>query len=353
MSRSAVCYHCGLAARVEALARRLDAGPRLAQVQVRQAQAIAIAAAIPGTLASALQLAHQATTGADAADLRTHSYARFLMGVAYRDMGRLEEAIDEHDAGVRLFATASAADEPGLIYPIFVSLCGWRSEVEASLGRFDAALASGDEALRVATDIRHSSSLAIAHAFRGYAHLVRGDLAAAIPILERGLAIAEEHGVVHGICANGVYLAWALCLAGDKARGLQYIDRALERHATGFVQWTRFGTVTAAAYLAAGRPADARRAVSAGMSATGEREAHGYQAALLRLESEILLAEGNATAARTRGDAALAAALKLGARPEIGHCHALLARLSRSSEYAASARRVFDELGMSFWSVRV
>ena len=342
-----------LAARVEALARRVDAGPRLAQVQVRQAQAIAIAAAIPGTLGSALHLAHQAATGAEAADLRTRSYARFLMGVAYRDMGRLEEAIDEHDAGARLFATAPPSDEPGLIYPILVSLCGWRSEVEASLGRFDAARASGDEALRVATDIRHSSSLAIAHAFRGYAHLVRGDLAAAIPSLERGLSIAEEHDIVHGICANGVYLAWALCLAGDKARGLEYIDRALARHATGFVQWTRFGSVAAAAYLAGGRPTDARRAIGIGMSAAAERDAHGYQAPLLRVESEILLAEGDAAAARTRGDAALAAALKLGARPEIGHCHALLARLSPSSEHAASARQIFDELGMAFWSARV
>jgi tetratricopeptide (TPR) repeat protein len=322
-------------------------------VQVRQAQAIAIAAAIPGTLASALELARDAATGADPADLRTRSYARFVMGVACRDMGRLEEAIREYDAGAGLFATAPASDEPGLIYPIFVSLCGWRSEVEAALGHFDAALAAGGEALRVATEIRHSSSLALANAFLGYAHVLRGDLSAAIPILERGLAIAEEHDVMHGICANGVYLGWALCLAGDRARGLDYVDRALERHATALMQWTRFGTVTAAAYLAGGRAADARRVVTAGMAAAAERDAHGYRAALLRREAEILLADGDAAAARTRGEAALAAALELGARPEIGHCHALLALVSPSSEHAAGARRVFEELGMSFWSARL
>jgi tetratricopeptide (TPR) repeat protein len=342
-----------LAARVEALARRLDAGPRLAQVQVRQAQAIAIAAAIPGTLVSALELAREAATGADAADLRTRSYARFLMGVAYRDTGRLEDAVREHDAGARLFAAAPAGDEPGLIYPIFVSLCGWRSEVEATLGRFDVALASAGEALRVATEIRHSSSLAIANAFLGYSQLLRGDLPAAIAILERGLAIAEEHEVVHGVCANGVYLAWALCLSGDKTRGLDHLDRALERHATAIMQWTRFGTVTAAAYLAGGRLADARRVLIAGMAAATERDAHGYRAPLLRLEAHLLLDEGDAATARTRGEAAVAAALELGARPEIGHCHALLARLAPSAEHAGSARRIFDELGMRFWSARV
>jgi Double zinc ribbon len=46
-------------------------------------------------------------------------------------------------------------------------------------------------------------------------------------------------------------------------------------------------------------------------------------------------------------------ALKLGAPPEIGHCHRALAQLSPSSEHAASARRIFDELGMAFWRSRV
>ncbi|MET0850880.1 MAG: adenylate/guanylate cyclase domain-containing protein [Candidatus Rokuibacteriota bacterium] len=340
-----------LGARVEALARRLEAGPRLAQVRVRQAQAIVLADAIPGTLASALQLAGEAAAGADTADLRTRSYARFVMGVAYRDMGRLEEAIREHDAGARLFTTEAAGHEPGLVYPIFVSLCGWQSEVEAALGRFDAALTTGGEALRMAAEIRHSSSLALANAFLGYTHLLRGDLPAAIPVLERGLAIAEEHDILYGIFANGVYLAWARCLAGDRARGLEYLDRAFERRAPALMQWTRFGTVTAAAYLAGGRTSDARRVVAAGTAAAAERGAQGYRAPLLRLEAEILLADGDIAAAQPRAEEALAAALELGAPPEIGHCHRVLARVS--PEHAASARRIFDELGMAFWSARV
>lgn len=262
-------------------------------------------------------------------------------------------ATREHEGGARLFATEAAGHEPGLVYPIFVSLCGWRSEVEAALGRFDAAFATSDEALRVATEIRHSSSLAIAGAFLGYVHLLRGDLPAAIPVLERGLAIAEEHEVPHGICANGVYLAWARCLSGDPARGLEYLDRALERHVTATMQWTRFGTVPAAAYLAGGRPADARRVVAAGTAAATERGAHGYDAPRLRLQAEILLADGDTAAAQLRAEEALTAARKLGAPPEIGHCHRVLAQLSPSSEHAARARRIFDELGMAFWSARV
>jgi hypothetical protein len=56
---------------------------------------------------------------------------------------------------------------------------------------------------------------------------------------------------------------------------------------------------------------------------------------------------------RPRAEQALAAALELNAAPEIGHCHRVLAHAAQSSEHAASARRIFDELGMTFWSARV
>ena len=113
---------------------------------------------------------------------------------------------------------ADTNQEPGLIYPIFVSLCGWRAEANALLGRFDSALASVTEALRVANEIQHPSSCSIASAFLGYIRLLQGDVEAAREVLQRGLAISEEHDLVHGICANGVYLAWASLLAGNRAR---------------------------------------------------------------------------------------------------------------------------------------
>src|SRR5206468_2060990 len=286
--------------KVEVLARSLDDGPRLARVQVRQAQAIALAGAIPGTLHRALERAREAATRADAGDLRTRSYARFIAAIACRDMGRFEEAVEEFDIGVELFATAGEGHEPGLVYPIFVSLCGWRSEAEGALGRFDAALASATEALRMATEIRHASSLSIANAFLGYLKLLQGDLEAAVVALTRGLAIAEEHDLMHGVCANGLYLAWASLLGGDRARGLEYLERGLERPAGAQLQWTRFGSVPAAVYLAAGCPDKARPIIARGLADMTERDARGYRGPLLRLEAELRLGDGDAATARTR-----------------------------------------------------
>ena len=347
-----------LGATVEALARALDDGPRLARVQVRQAQAIALAGAIPGTLHSALERAREAAVRADVSDLRTRSYARFIAAVAYRDLGRIEEAVEEFDVGTSLFATAAEkGEDPGLVYPIYVSLCGWRSEAYAALGRFDEALGSASEALRMATEIRHASSLSIANAFLGYVKIMQGDVETAVSVLERGLAISEEHDLVHGLCANGVYLAWAALLTGNRARGLECLERGLERPAGALMQWTRFGTVTAAVYLAAGRPDEARRLIAQGLTAVAERDARGYRASLLRLEAEVLGAEGDAAVARRRAEEAFEVAIELGALPEIGRCHATFARIAArlgesatAEEHLAAARRIFEQLRMAFWA---
>ena len=266
-----------LGEKVEALARALDDGPRLARVLVRHAQSIALAAAIPGTLESAIVRAREAVALADESDLRTRSYAHLIAAVACRDVGRIDEAVAEYQVGGRLFAAAGTSDhDPRLVYPIYVSLCGWGAEARAALGDFASALKSANDALHMAAEIKHPSSLSNANAFLGYVHLMRGDVEAAVPVLERGLAISTEHDLVHGFCANAIYLGWALLLAGDRSRALEYVRRGLERPTGARLQWTRFGTVTASAYLAAGQPDAAEPEIARGLAAAAERGARGY-----------------------------------------------------------------------------
>jgi tetratricopeptide (TPR) repeat protein len=274
--------------------------------------------------------------------LRTRSYARFIAAVACRDMGRIEEAIGEFDQGAALFVgvAANTPQEQGLIYPIFVSLCAWRSEALAALGRFDNAIASANEALRVASHIRHTGSLSIANPFLGYVNLLRGDLPTAIAVLERGLAISEEHDIVHGICANGLYLGRVLLLSGERARGLECVEHGLERSEGAPLQWSRYGTVSAAAYLAADRPDAARRV-------------------LLRLEAEVLLLEGDPHAALERAQDALSAARELGTVPETGHCHITLSRIASrldditaAQRHLAAAQQTMEPIGLGFWLAR-
>ena len=81
--------------------------------------------------------------------------------------------------------------------------------------------------------------------------------------------------------------------------------------------------------------------------------------ALLRLEAELLAAKGEMELAHERGTAALTVAVELGARPEIGHCHAAIGRIAArfgdsamAARHRAAARAIFDALGMTFWSHR-
>jgi hypothetical protein len=348
--------------KAEALARALNDGPRLARVQVRQAQALALMWLLPGTFDSAIERAREAFHRADPADLRTRGYAQFIAGVSCRDLGRLGDAIAEFGRGIALFPPGGqAGEEAGLVFPIYVSLCSWRSEVHGALGEFDAALASAAEGLSVAGEIRHPSSLTLATAFVGYCQLLKGDIDAAIPTLERGLAIAQEHELPHGVTANLLYLAYALILSDRRESGLEALGRAVHHQIAFMPQWTRYGTVTAGAYLAAGCLAEATGEVDKGLAMVTERQASGYRGPLLRLQAEILMRQEplNAETAGERLREALALTTELGMRPEIARCRLGLARLhcriggiAAGAEHLAAAVALFRELGATFWAER-
>ncbi len=352
-----------LGERAEALARLLNDGPRLAKVQVRQAQALAITWLIPGTFDSAIERAREAFDRADPHDLRTRSYAQYIAGLSYRDTGRFADAIREFGMGTSLFTAPERGDEDaGLIFPIYVSLCSWRSEAYAVLGEFEQALASASEALRMATEIHHFSSLSIANAYLGYVHVVRGNVEMGLPFLERGLAISQEHDLIHGIVGNSLYLGYGLLLLGRRERGLECLARGLGQLVGGFIpQWTRYATVTASAYLAAGHLSEAHSEITQGLSLATERQARGYLPPLLRLRADVLMRQRieDSTGPLQCLEQGLDLAADLGMRPEVAHCHLGFARLHRqqgsrekAEEHMATATAMFRDLGMSFWAAR-
>ncbi len=349
--------------KAETLARALNDGPRLARVQVRQAQALALMWLIPGTCESAIERAHEAFDRADREDLRTRSYAQYIAGVSSRDLGRLNDAIAEFGRGIALFpAPRQIGPDAGLVLPIYVSLCAWRSEVYAALGQFDLALDLATEAHRMASEISHPSSLTLADAFLGYCLLVKGDLDAAVPVLQRGLAIAQEHEVPHGITANAIHLAYALILLNRSEPALDGMVRAIHNPIVGMPQWTRYATVTASVFLAAGRTVEAANEVEKGLTLATERHARGYRAPLLRLSAEVLMRQGplDAGTAAGRLREALALSTELGMLPETAQCHAALAQLgyrvgerSVAGAHLTVAVELFREIGAAFWAERV
>src|SRR5262249_27315735 len=154
----------------------------------------------------------------------------------------------------------------------------WRAESYAALGDFQQGIASAEEALRVATDIRHPTSLAVANRHLGYVLSLR-QMETAVPFLERALAIGQEHDLFLATIWPSSYLAYALVLLGDRERGLKHLTQAIQR-SSGITtpRWHHFGTVTASTYLAAGCQEEARTTIRLGSAAAIERGAWGRRA---------------------------------------------------------------------------
>jgi tetratricopeptide (TPR) repeat protein len=315
---------------------------------------------MPGTLESAMEEARRALEGASPDDLRTRSYARFIMGHASRDLGRIRDAVSEFSTGIALFEGVDRHDQAaGLAIPIYVSLSAWCSEAHAAAGDFGAALVSARDALRMANELQHAAGLATANMFLGSVHSARGEMGMAVPFLERGYAIASEHNLHLGTVRAAAHLAYALVMLGDHARGLEYLERARARAAEARVAHhgpaTAYGTVTAGAYLAANRATEAGVELERGLAAVAERNARGYRAPLLRLQADVL-AQRDVVGACERLEEALALSVELELQPEAAHCQFDLGMLYRRTgkreqarEHLTAATSMYHDMGMTYW----
>jgi tetratricopeptide (TPR) repeat protein len=249
--------------------------------------------------------------------------------------------------------------EAGFAVPICVSLGAWSSEAYAAAGEFEKALLSARDALRMATETHHASSLATANMFLGSVHSARGEMDTALPFLERGFAIASEHDLHLGTVRAAALLAYTLVLLGERDRGLEFLARAGERSAKARVTHhgpaTGYGTVTASAYLVANRTTEAAIELQHGLAAVAARNARGYRPSLLRLEAAVLAPQDGAGAFE-RLQEALTLAVELELRPEFAHCHLDLGMLylrtgkrEKARKHITTATSMFQDMGMMYW----
>jgi len=348
-----------LATRAETLARALGDHGRLAGVRLRQAQAFSL---LGLNVESAIQRADEAFALADVADVRTRSFALTVKGGFYRELGRVEDSLQVFDAAAALLADQSrSSPTAGLVLPIYVTARVRQTEALAALGRFDVALGAAGDAVRMATEIEHLPSAAIAEAILGHVHVLRGDLERSVPILERASAIGLEHGFIHGVVAGAVYLAHALALLGRHDEALATLGQALERSRDGYLylmMWTKYRALSAAVFLAAGHDDEAKTEIENGLSLVSEHHAWAYEPTLRRLQASLLLHRDPThleEAVHILKDAEVRAKT-MELRPLVAHCHHDLAKLYRRAgrreparEHFNTATTMYREMDMAFW----
>ena len=298
--------------------------------------------------------------GADAVDLGA---ASFQLALTYTAQGR-------YQAAAKLLAESGTAFEA---VPLeqqlsrgdarLPSMLGWQAFCLATVGEFEEAVVRGTEAVAVAETPAHLArpvGLITALMCLGVTHLIRGEAARAVPLLERGRTVALERDV-------GLVLGFT-CSALGRARALQgRSSEALALIEEGIAQWNAIGRVVnssrhryllAEAHLLGGRPDDAKKAAEGALELARRYGERGNEAEALRVLGECAAAGArpDLTTARQSLEQALALAEELGMRPLVAHCHHGLCKLYRHTgkqdearEHLSTATTMYREMDMRFY----
>jgi tetratricopeptide (TPR) repeat protein len=228
------------------------------------------------------------------------------------------------------------------------------------LGEFREGIARGQEAVQLAQSLEHPLSLTTACAGLGYLYLRQGELARAIPLLERGLEATRigNHPLWFPRVASALGLAYAR--AGRTGEGLPLLEEAVEQGAAMKMLGTHSLLLISLGegYLLADRLGDATVTAEQALRLAREHGERGHEARALLLLADLALRSAPPDTVSAMGQAAQALALagELELRPLIAHCHLTLGRAAHLAGQVDSAERhltaaaaLFRETGMELW----
>jgi tetratricopeptide (TPR) repeat protein len=296
------------------------------------------------------------------ADLPLQVMSHFFVGLVYVYACRFRESVEpftwnvERLQGEMMYerlSAMSAMGEPGLP-AIFTRSYLMRALTE--LGDFDAALARGDEAVRLSEFTDYPFSQALCLEGLGYVHLRRGQIPQAIVVLERGLEICNQWQLHLSRYVIQAYLGYAYALIGQDAQAVELLAESAAID-SGFHPALRV-TMLGEAHLLAGRLDLAQQCVDRALVMAAVGEEQGSRAWALRLAAEAAVADGLESADRAAEHyrVALALATDVGMRPLQAHCRLGLGRLYCRIGRADDARvqlsaaiAQFEDLEMALW----
>ncbi len=233
----------------------------------------------------------------------------------------------------------------------------------AELGEFAEGVAAGRESVRIAESIDQPLNLTVASSGLGVLFLRKGDLDAAIAVLERGLELSRTWNEWIWFPRVASALGAAYALAGRLADALPLLEESVERTASMRLLSAHSPALTALgeASMLDGRLARALELAQQGWSVAEQNGERGHAAWALRLLGEIALRSGRADAERA-GECfrrALTLATELDMRPLTAHCRLGLGETARllgdspgAETHLETAAGLFRAMEMRFWEAR-
>ena len=282
--------------------------------------------------------------------------ASFPLGLAYWAIG------DYRQAAALFWGNVEARDpDTGRPYlPYRILSRAWLAQVLSQLGQFAEGRGQGEEALRRAMAEGRGGEPTGAHLGLGRLYLAQGDLAAAIRVLDRGLALcraADNWDTGRAIAAS---LGYACALASRLAEGHALLEEALrESRRMGALQGqSLYVAWLSGVCLLAGRVDEAMQHAHQALALSRQHGERGNEAlALCQLGAVHAQADPPEVAqSEARYREALALAEELGMRPLQAHCHHGLGTLYARSGQREQARAelsaavdLYQAMEMTFW----
>jgi DNA-binding SARP family transcriptional activator len=313
---------------VEALAQDLGDRTRLAGVAVTRLGCLTIT----GDQAGAIEVGERGLAIArDLGHLPLQASATFLLGCAHTGLGSLRRSIELFEISADLLEGTPASKLFGQLALPGVLWRAWILLPLGELGAFPAAIAHGEEAVRIAEAAAQPYSIALSQGMLGRVHALSGELARAIPALERSAMLCREHEI--GVLTPLMFgsLGHAYTLAGRVGDALPLMEASIARAEELRIGWwqSRRMTELGEAYLLADRVDDALRSFERALAladAHGERANRAYALRALGETSLRGLRPDLGSAERRFGEA-LTLAQELGLRPLAARCQQDLGRL--------------------------
>jgi class 3 adenylate cyclase/tetratricopeptide (TPR) repeat protein len=308
-----------------------------------------------GEQAAAIRSANRALAiGGELGDRPLQIAASFGLGQAHHVLGAYPEAQRHLRSAVAEVEGELARERWGMAGLVSVAARVW---LAASLAEVGEALECIRVGLAVAEAADHPWSIAGSLMTVGFAHLSRGHLEAALPVVDRGIAFSREMDLAAWLpmllCVRGA----ADARGGRVAEGVLLLEEGVGRAASLRILSRQALRLTwlAEGYRLAGR---AEKAVTTAQDAhrlASEQEERGYAAGALRMLGEAL-ASTDPDAAVRHCESALEGAQALGMRPLEALCRldlgALAARTGRrdeAREQLAAAVRMLHAMDMRHW----
>jgi tetratricopeptide (TPR) repeat protein len=284
----------------------------------------------------------------------------YWLGTVYVTLGDYGQAIERFRRtlaaipGERLYERFALGGIPS------VQCRGHLVQCLAEQGRFAEGRVYLDEAVRIAERVEHTITLLHAYFAVGFLSLRRGDPATAIPILERGLTLAESRQQRAAFPRFAAVLGAAYAMAGRSVEALPLLEQAVEqsisrRYLQGYALWL---THLSEAYLLAGRLAEATQCARGALEYAQTHRERGREAWAWRCFGELQTRPPapDVTSAEASYRQALTLADALGMRPLQAHCHrglgalyAKIGRLEQARVELSTAIGLYRAMEMMFW----